>query len=186
VSEPAVPASEATARSQGAESAASVARDPDRFEIQTAAEAPAVDYFVIRLGNSLYALPGTIVDQVAPAATPVRVPGSPPHILGVVQLRDRILAVVDAYAILGAARSASPTASDDTPPRLLAVTVGQSPFAILADAVLGVHAVPATSMIGSSQARDAQSSFVAGRFELPGGVVTLLEPEALLAAIVGH
>jgi chemotaxis signal transduction protein len=155
-------------------------RDPDAPPTAGAAVTERTSLFVLRLGGSLYAVPGELVEQVAPPVRPVRVPGSAAQVLGVVQLHERILAVVDAHAILGVSRPSAP--GPDDRPRLVALRVDRSPFALVADAVLGMHEVLSEALKAADGA-PAGGSLTTGTVEIPGGVVTVLAPDALLRAV---
>ena len=60
-------------------------------------------HLVLRAGGDLLAIPIADVRSVVAYATPSPLPGSPPHVRGVVQLRGRIVPVVDLAAAIGGA-----------------------------------------------------------------------------------
>lgn len=136
------------------------------------------DLFVFRLCGRAYAMPATAIDLVAPAQAAVPVPTAPAHVAGVVHLRGRILAVVDLAALLGVERF-TPGADDDR--RLVVVGARPHPWAFAADATLGLHSVDADAIVGGDD-----DDAAAGRVEAPAGAITVLDPTALLARLVGR
>ncbi len=141
--------------------------------------------FVFMLQESLYSLPSAVIDLVAPVGSFVRVPGTAAHILGVTQVRDRIVAVVDLHALLNL--EASVPASHDTRARMVVITIDRTPFATIVDSVLGMHEVPVgTPSRGARAIEEPLPSLCEGRFELLAGVVTRLSPRALLLTIMSR
>jgi purine-binding chemotaxis protein CheW len=63
----------------------------------------------LRIGREAYALPVEHVLEVAELGELAQLPGSPPEILGVRNLRGQILPVVDLAALLGITREGAPT-----------------------------------------------------------------------------
>jgi purine-binding chemotaxis protein CheW len=58
----------------------------------------------VRLGAESYALPAAHVREVARCGTLAEIPGAGRHVLGIVNLRGRVVPVFDLAALLGAAR----------------------------------------------------------------------------------
>ena len=54
-----------------------------------------------RLGDELYAVASALVGEVMRPGAPTPVPCTPPHIAGIVDLRGRVVAVLDLKSLLG-------------------------------------------------------------------------------------
>ncbi|HEY9244206.1 MAG TPA: chemotaxis protein CheW [Streptosporangiaceae bacterium] len=65
-------------------------------------------YVQFRVAGEAYAIPAGHVVEVAPPAELTRVPGTPPELAGVRNMRGTILPVIDLAALLGIARSTPP------------------------------------------------------------------------------
>ena len=63
----------------------------------------------LRVGSEVYAMPVEHVLEVAELGEVAQLPGAPPAVLGVRNLRGQILPVVDLAALLGITREGAPT-----------------------------------------------------------------------------
>lgn len=87
-----------------------------------------------RLGGSSYSLPATDVREVQPLGACTPLPAVPPFIVGLVNVRGRLIAAVDLRPLLGIAAGApAPTA------QLLIVAAGEGEVGLIADAVVSVR-----------------------------------------------
>jgi chemotaxis signal transduction protein len=137
--------------------------------------APADDaryLLVFRVDASLYALEGGLVDHVSELGQIARVPTAPACFVGIVHERGRVLPAVDLAAVLGA----GPARAGGSHRRLVVAELEGRPLAVLAHEVLGLQAV-APDRIRPAASGDA---LAAGELTTPRGVVTLLDPGALL------
>src|SRR6202165_5083726 len=60
-----------------------------------------LDALVFALGSELYALPATQVHEVRPLGWLTPLPGTPPFLAGLINVRGRIVPVVDLRPLLG-------------------------------------------------------------------------------------
>jgi purine-binding chemotaxis protein CheW len=154
--------------------------DPDLAHAPTLVAA-LTDLFVFRLAGRAYALPATTVELVATAQAPTPVPTVPPHVRGVVHLRGRILSVIDLAAVL----ELDAIETDDRERRLVVVASGEHPYGFLADATDGVRCLDVSAIV-SDPAGD-EGALVRGRIEHDRGVVSILDPAALMRRLLsGH
>lgn len=149
-----------------------------------AAAADTDPFFVVRIGRSLYGMPVYCVRAVEAQQKPMRVPTAPQHLLGIVNVRSRLVTVLDIRVLLGVV--ASPEATGEALPRLIIIRAAGSPFAFIADEVLGLLDVPRTNLrqFDSQGAGSGGNSAVLGRHDGSMGAVTLLSPEALIAPLL--
>jgi chemotaxis signal transduction protein len=145
-------------------------RDPD---VPAAGATPREAHytFVFRVGPSLYALDGALVDHVGELGRIVPVPTAPAHFVGVVHDRGRVLAVVDLGRIFGAGEPAL-----EGYRRLVALEIGGRPLSVLAHEALGLREVAREELRPVS----GRGVMAVGEFDDPRGVVTLLDPDELL------
>src|SRR5687768_4484718 len=72
---------------------------------ETAPDAGANRLLIVELRGGLYGIDSTLVREIVPVLDATRLPGAPPHVRGVVNLRGQLLTVVD----LGHRLTGSPT-----------------------------------------------------------------------------
>lgn len=127
-------------------------------------------------GNFL-ALDSSRVEEIVrvPAITPVR--GSPPYILGIANLRGRIITVLDIAALLGFG-----PASIGDGARILVAESGGEPVGILVEALHDVVETEHSGLRPIAQAIGAaRESLFLGAFEAQGRTAALLDLDAVLA-----
>ena len=114
-----------------------------------------------------YALELVDVREVLPTPAVAPLPGAPPHLLGLFNLRGEVVPLFDTALLLGLA--AGPAADQ--------VTVADSPAGA---AGLVTHGRPLRAELGDP-AGPGELPAARGRFAVEGGVATLLDVERLLA-----
>jgi purine-binding chemotaxis protein CheW len=129
---------------------------------------------LLRVAGGEYALPlGCVVEVVRMAAlTPA--PGGPGHVLGLLDLRGRVVPVMDLGTRLGLANG-EPGLS--TP--ICVVEAGGHAFGLVADAVTDVR--PLSGPLERLEGTPADSP-VAGVTHVGGRLVSVLDPDALAGA----
>ena len=123
----------------------------------------------VRVGSEHYAIDIAAVREVDRMETLTPVPGAPPAVLGVRNLRGTIIPVLDLAAILNVARQGAPAA-------LAVVEEGQRLAGLAIDEPLEVG-----EMKGSPQ--PTESPFLMGALLSEGSFVGLLDLPAVLAKI---
>src|SRR5437763_15756473 len=103
---------------------------------ETAPEPERVSYLGFCLGEEIYGLPLEHLREVARVAHLRRVPGAPPGVAGLVNLRGEILCALDARAILGFADEA-PADS----PFLIALRGFADPIGLVVDSIADIYSV---------------------------------------------
>jgi purine-binding chemotaxis protein CheW len=89
---------------------------------------------IFRLGNSLYGVSARLVREVQPLSGYTPLPGTPPFILGLVNLRGRLLAALDIRPLLALA-----TILPQPGAMLLIVSASGMDVALLADEVVEIR-----------------------------------------------
>jgi purine-binding chemotaxis protein CheW len=124
-----------------------------------------------RIGPESFALPVGQVLEVADIGNLARVPGAPPSVLGVRNLRGQVLPVIDLATVLGTERM--------EPGKKLVITEYEGWRAGLAiDEVTDVSDLP-----GAVQEND--SPFLAGSTLTEGELVGIVDVPAVFAAVAG-
>lgn len=131
-------------------------------------------HVVFRIGSDRYGLPLASVREVVEPAPMSRVPRSPPAVLGIMNLRGRVVTVVSLGCLV---QSEPPVAfGDEAPPgKVVLLDRGRRDLGLLVGLVEGVHDLANVSpMPGESLAS------VKGIGRPPdGGAVTVLDAEGL-------
>jgi purine-binding chemotaxis protein CheW len=132
---------------------------------------------VVRFGGARYAIAMAAVAEVVAVPPTSRVPGCPRWLSGVVNWRGRVLPVIDARALLGAATTPLPSSA-----RLIVLSVDGVEAGLVVEAVAGLlQAGDQAPESAPATAADSATSLVLGVVPGSGGPVSLLDPTALLA-----
>ena len=126
-------------------------------------------YVRLRVASEDYAMPVEHVLQVAPLGDVTAVPGSPPQLLGVRNMRGQILPVVDLALLLRVPRTAPPT-------RLLVAEAGgrQAGFAIDQVSEVGELADPT---------EETDSDLLVGAALVGGDLIGIIDVTKVFAAL---
>lgn len=121
---------------------------------------------IFRAAGSRYALPLTAVAEIVAHAQPAAIPGAPPEIAGLIQLRGDIVPVIHLSCLLGAA---SPFAGDT----VLLVKAGARTIGAAIESVEEIRAFDPLELqpAASGSLRSSGTS---------AGLVTMLDPESLV------
>jgi purine-binding chemotaxis protein CheW len=146
-----------------------------------------IELVLIQLGRELYGLDAQYVSDLRPVERVTRVPRVPDWVAGVVNLRGRILSVVDLHRFFGLTRVERN--EDDGPtgtPYLVIVETPEMELALLADDVLAVEALPASQVQDATgTVRGISPEYVRGVAEREGdgegSMLVVLNLPALLA-----
>ena len=136
-------------------------------------------YVLFRLGEERYALPVEAVTGVVRYEPPMTVPRAPHSVMGVINLRGRVLPVVDLKARLGAKEFSAGAHA-----RILVAESPAGPVGVAVDAVTEVATFSAEQirpMPDGVVEADAAAAF-AGMVERSDGLIILLDPEYAMSA----
>ncbi|XXF77388.1 chemotaxis protein CheW [Myxococcaceae bacterium GXIMD 01537] len=132
-------------------------------------------HVIFRVEKERYGLPLSAVREVVvPPATFSRVPRAPPAITGVMNMRGRVVTVVELRQLLGLPDGPTP------PSRVVLLDRGRRDLGLLVSDVDGIEALERVS-----PAPGKAIPAVRGLARLKGLGVTVLDPEGLDAAVVG-
>jgi purine-binding chemotaxis protein CheW len=128
---------------------------------------------IFQIGDGRYGVSAQLVREVQPLAGYTPLPGTPPFVFGLINLRGRLLAALDIRPLLG-----SPVASPRPGAALLIVSAGGMEVGLLADEVIEIRRC-ATQL--SSALSSAEGQVVAWVRGIDSGLTVLLDLALLLA-----
>jgi purine-binding chemotaxis protein CheW len=128
---------------------------------------------IFRLGAGRYGVSARLVHEVQPLAGYTALPGTPPFVLGLINLRGRLLAALDIRPLLGSAAN-----SPSSGAALLIVSASGIEVGLLADEVIEVSR-SATQL--SPALSSAEGQVVAWVRGIDSGLTLLLDLALLLA-----
>lgn len=121
----------------------------------------------VRVAGEHYALPVEQVLEVADLGAIAPVPGSPPQIVGVGNLRGQVTPVIDLATTLGL--------RGGTPSRFVVAESGELRAGLLVDEVLDVEELPPAS-------QQVESDYLLGACLVDGTLVATLDVNAVLSS----
>lgn len=140
-------------------------------------EVPTESLLVVVAGERLFALPLEAVREVVTARPYAPVPGAPPAVRGVVNVRGRVVTVVD----LGAALRLEPTAAA-ADHRLLVVEHAGRGIGVAVRDVARILAHPLDELV--PPAEGSESGWVRATGRMDGREIEVLDADALLHSIL--
>ncbi len=133
------------------------------------------------MGEDVYALPVEALTEILISQKIFPVPTTPPHVLGIMNLRGNIVPVVDIRPALSLPQLS-------TPSQIAIIKQGVVIIGIVVDTVSEVVAVPLSRVLPipsdtSGPAGKSRSRFLKGLIQREGGVVALLDVTRILEEI---
>lgn len=131
---------------------------------------------VFRLANETYGVQVDTVESIAELPAVTRVPGTPAYLSGVINLRGRVIAVIDLRRRLGLA-----TADHSAETRIIVVEFGDEQVGLLVDDVAEILPVSLTSVEPLNEMMTgANSEFITGTLKTEDSLVILLDLARIL------
>lgn len=130
---------------------------------------------LLDVGGQRLALPSASVGEVLAAARPEPLPGAPAPVIGLVDLRGSVLAVLDGRRLLGMA-SAPVVATD----RFVVLDVGGTRRMLRVDAAIDLVDAPVLSL-RQAVADAPRIMSAAGIARMPDGLLVVHDPERFLS-----
>jgi purine-binding chemotaxis protein CheW len=150
-----------------------VARSQTRKPAGVALEQRPVRHVIFRVEKERYALPlAAIREVVVPPSLWSRVPRAPPAVKGVINLRGRVVTVVELRLLLGLADGGTP------PQKIVLLDRGRRDLALLVTDVDGIEPIEKVQ-----PAPGKEEPAIRGVARLKGLAVTVLDPEGLDASV---
>lgn len=164
------------------ESAEAVMLERARALAAVPAEAPSasdvLSVVTFGLGGEQFAIETHCVRSVVANAEITPVPGTPPFLLGVANLRGEVLAILDLNQVLGAAGQAAADGIPSSSATLLVLGTRRAEFGIVADEVFEICSLPRDTLLAPTHAAGAGREYVRG---VTAQALLVLDGDALLA-----
>ena len=135
---------------------------------------PTLRWCSFRLAHECFAVESDVVVEVMRCRRPTPVPLAARGVLGLVQIRGRIVPVVDPGELLGL-----PGRSLERGGTLLVITSGDDWYGLLVDEMLEVLDIPS----GGVERPTGGPGLVVGSFAAPDRLVHLVDPERMIHSL---
>ncbi len=133
-------------------------------------------FLAFRLGEEKFAIPITDLKSVIAVPHITKIPLSPPHLLGIINLRGEILPLLDFHQPFQI-----PALGGEKEKRILIVSEKIRPLAFLVDEVMEIHEVPLQEIQPPLQVQSKiDPEFLKGKFTSQDSLIILLNLEKLL------
>lgn len=143
----------------------------------------ARDYVTLRVGGHLFGLDALVVHDVFYPRNITPVPLAPPEIIGVLNLRGRIVTAVCARARL-AMKPRDPTAK---PAKAVGLELGGDHYGLVVDEVESVVKLDPADLIPPPDNLPVRwAEIIPGVFRLPEGLLVVLDASKLITGGAGH
>ncbi len=139
-----------------------------------------VSLLLFRIGDLHCAVPVRSVREIVPAGAAARIPGAPENVEGLVNVRGRLVTVVDGRRVLG--RHAGPPPDD---PSILLLEVAGRPLGLLVDEVADLVKVSADALDAREDLPGVDGRLVGAVGRRGDEVFIVLDTEVLLAPVFG-
>jgi purine-binding chemotaxis protein CheW len=138
-----------------------------------------IEIVVVRLGMELYGMEAKYVFDIRPLDKITRVPRVPAWVAGVVNLRGRVISVLDLQLFLGLPVAEKKDGDEPVPRHLVLVETSDMEVALLVDEVIGIQNLPLKRIQDVDSAeRELPAEYLRGIYlknEAGGDTATSLE-----------
>ena len=147
-----------------------------RSDANMAAEAATQKYLAFQVGDETYGLTLLQVQEIRSYTPATRIPNAPPYILGVINLRGAIIAVIDLRARLGL-----PPLDNSDSTIVVVVNINGKTYGLRGDAVSDVIEIQLDQIQQPPvTALDESEKFISGLADVSDRVIMLLDPEKVI------
>jgi len=150
--------------------------------VDSADELELDQYVVVRVRDQEYGIQALGVQEISLVAPVTEVPGAPPYLLGIMNLRGQLVSVIDFRRKFGL----EPGAHDEDT-RIVLVDHGGFPVGVVVDEVVEVLRIPDPSVqaLPEGTAGAASQSHALGVAVLDERLITLLNIDRVLESVPG-
>jgi purine-binding chemotaxis protein CheW len=127
-------------------------------------------YLCFHLGKEEFAIPLLTVREVLGMPEVTAVPQTPPHFLGIMNLRGKVISVMDLRTKLGI----KPTASDET--AVIILDLGTCSFGIVIDRVNSVQEITQNEAVEKPSLENSKANeYISGVFKKQDHLILILD-----------
>jgi len=157
-------------------------RDPARLTPDEAPARPA-KYLTFSLAGETYGVPVLAVREIIRLCPVTSVAGMPPHVRGVINLRGRVIPLVDLRVRFGLPAAADHDRTCIIVAQVTAAAGGTRPYAVVVDGVEDVATIAASDLTPAPDFGDAVDiRFITGMARRGAAVATLIDLDIVAAA----
>ncbi len=139
-------------------------------------EEESQQFIVIRLGKELYGIPTEKTREVAKPLKITKIPGTPPHIMGLMNLRGEILCIVDVKVLLNVGEML-PTETS----KIIVIKTREGPVGVFCDDVIDIYTVLKKNIEAPLFTFSSQfGGCIKGEIQTGDGLLGILDIEELL------
>ena len=151
----------------------------DADHIGAAASGKVLSLVTFQVGQEVFAVPIEQVREVGRVLPITRVPHAPPYVVGVINLRGRIVPVIDMHARLGRVKIEDQALR----PRMLVSDVREEmPVAFLVDSVQSILRIAAERMRPPPEMAVIDVVYIQGVITMENAIIVVLDARRILDA----
>lgn len=139
-------------------------------------EEEILQFIGIRLGKELYGIPVEKIREIAKPLQIASIPGTAPHIMGLMNLHGEILCVVDAKVLLNMGRAIPGENS-----RVVVIKTAEGLVGVFCDEVIDIYDIVKKNIETALSTLSAEiGSYIQGQVQIDCGLMGILDMEGLL------
>ena len=148
----------------------------ERYEDETAAEGPTSQWVTFKLGGEHYGINVMQVQEVLPPSEIAPVPGAPSFVMGIINLRGKVVTVIDTRLRFGLQQREA-----DKESRIIVLEVGEHVAGIMVDRVDEVASVREADIdTAPNVGNDESARYIYGVVSREDGLLILVDANKLL------
>lgn len=135
-----------------------------------------LQFIGIRLGKELYGIPVEKIRKIAKPLQITSIPGTAPHIMGLMNLHGEILCVVDVKVLLNMGKAIPGENS-----RVVVIKTAEGLVGVFCDEVIDIYDIVKENIETALSTLSAEiSSYIQGQVQIDCGLMGILDMERLL------
>ena len=148
----------------------------ERYEDEAAAEGPTSQWVTFKLGGEHYGINVMQVQEVLPPSEIAPVPGAPSFVMGIINLRGKVVTVIDTRLRFGLQQREA-----DKESRIIVLEVGEHVAGIMVDRVDEVASVREADIdTAPNVGNDESARYIYGVVSREDGLLILVDANKLL------
>lgn len=130
----------------------------------------------IRLGNETYGIPVGKIKEITKPLQITAIPGTAPHIMGLMNLHGEILCIADVKILLNMGKAIPEENS-----RVVVIKTAEGPVGIFCDEVIDIYDIKEKNIEATLSTLSAEiSAYIQGMVQVESGLMGMLDIEKLL------
>jgi purine-binding chemotaxis protein CheW len=135
-----------------------------------------LQFIGIRLGKEMYGIPVEKIREIAKPLQIASIPGTAPHIMGLMNLHGEILCVVDVKVLLNMGRAIPGENS-----RVVVIKTAEGLVGVFCDEVIDIYDIVKKNIETALSTLSAEiSGYIQGQVQIDCGLMGILDMEGLL------